>query len=84
MYLMQELELRAPDVIPDDKVASPQPANLGPAKQEPVCQKPHIFCKTQGKQLSLTMSFRKDKRDRLINWTRITGLKPNSEKPGKV
>lgn len=81
---MQERELRAPDVIPVDKVASLQPANQGPAKQEPLCQKPRIFCKMQGKQLSLTMSFRKDKRDALINWTKITGLKPNREKPGKV
>lgn len=36
---MQEWELRAPDVSPVDKVASPQPANQGPAKQKPVCQK---------------------------------------------
>lgn len=81
---MQEWELRAPDVSPVDKVASPQPANQGPAKQKPVCQKPRVFCKIQGKQLSLTLSFGKDKRDSLINWTEITGLKPNREKPGKV
>lgn len=49
MYLMQEWELRAPDVIPVGKVASLQPANWGPAKQESVCQKPRVSCKIQGK-----------------------------------
>lgn len=52
---MEERELRALDVIPVDKVASLQPANWGPAEQEPVCQKLHIFYKIQGKQLFLTV-----------------------------
>lgn len=84
MYLMQEQELSALDVIPVDKVASPQSVNCGPAKQEPVCQKSYALCIIQGKQLSLTMSFRKYERDPLINWTKITGLKHNREKLGEM
>lgn len=81
---MEERELRALDVIPVDKVASLQPANWRPAKQEPACQKLHIFYQIQGKQLFLTLPLGRTKETPLINDAKTTGLKPTGEKPGKV